>query len=88
MERILITARLLRRLELRTESLVHEFLASEQLGQQGVVAHAYEAVLSKHAHELGANELRVLKAVLLLAKLGARNESKEEVLTLIAALSG
>lgn len=74
--------------DLCNDSLINEFLSSERLGQQGALAHAYEAVLEKHRHELGHNEIRVLKSVLLMSKLSTKVGSKKEFPVLLAAFSG
>jgi hypothetical protein len=70
------------------ETLVGEFLASERFAEQGASAHAYEMVVEKYRNDLGHKELRVLKAVLLAAKLGAKVTTRQETLDLFAALSG
>lgn len=42
--------------DLCTDSMISEFLASERYGQQGASAHAYENVLHKYQLELSKNE--------------------------------
>jgi hypothetical protein len=74
--------------DLCIEALIDEFTASERYGQQGATANAYKAVVSKYQHELTRDEKKVLKAVLLLAKIGIKVESKPDYLDVIAMASG
>jgi len=74
--------------DLCSDSLVNEFLSSERFGQQGASAHAYETVLDKYRHELGCEDVRVLKSVLLSSKLGTKAKSKEDALALLSAFCG
>lgn len=83
----LVDRKVIAPVDLCNESLISEFLSSERFGQQGALAHAYEAVLDKYEHELGNAEIRILKSVLLSSKLGASVGSKEDSVELFAALS-
>ncbi len=74
--------------DLCTEAMINEFLASERYGQQGATAHAYESVLQKYQHELSKNEKNILKAVLVSAKIGIKVESKDDYLNVLAMFSG
>ncbi|MCR4440639.1 MAG: hypothetical protein QHH10_00345 [Peptococcaceae bacterium] len=70
------------------EALISEFLASERYGQQGATASAYESVLYKYKHEFSPDDKRVLKAVLVSAKIGLKTDSKEDYLHAISMFSG
>lgn len=75
-------------IDLCTDAMVSEFLASEQYGQQGATAHAYESAIDKYRHELLREQSALLKAVLLLSKIGYKVESKEECLQVLSFFSG
>lgn len=70
------------------DSLVDEFIASEQLGQQGNAAQAYKTVVEKYDKRLSDSELRVLRSVLLLEKARAILESREDCLRAISRFAG
>lgn len=74
--------------DLWSESLAHELLASEELGQQGAIAHAYSGVLNQHGNVLHPDLVRVLRAVVLAAKLGLHVESRGEALEALSDLTG
>ncbi len=74
--------------DLCSDALVDEFLASERSWQQGASAHALGSVLSKYGHQLDEQENRVLKAVLLMSKLSFRTASREDCLHALARLAG
>jgi len=71
-----------------TEALIQEFQASERLGQRGATALSYGDVLTKFGHQLAADEVRALKAALLLVKAGARLSSRDEFHRAMAAFGG
>lgn len=74
--------------DLCSDDLVNEFIASERFGQQGPSAQAFQAALARHEHVLSGDEIRVLKAVLLLAKVGARIPARGEWLHALALFGG
>ncbi|MCD6401981.1 MAG: hypothetical protein J7L73_08660 [Anaerolineales bacterium] len=74
--------------ELCTEDMVKEFLAAEQYGQQGAVAHAYENVLHRYEKEFSPKAKALLKAILLASKIGLRVQSQEECIEALAMFSG
>lgn len=74
--------------DLCTDSMISEFLASERYGQQGASAHAYENVLHKYQLELNKNEKGILKSVLLAGKIGVKVDSKDEYLLALSMFSG
>ncbi len=78
----------IRPVDICDESLISEFLASEQYGQQGATAHAYMGVMRKYQHELSSSEKAVLKAVLLSAKTGVKVDSKEDSLQVLGMFAG
>lgn len=79
---------LLNPIDLCNQSLVDEFLAAEQYGQQGAVANAYEAVVAKYEYQLSDEEKMLLKAVLLANKIGTKVESKTDYFDLFAHFFG
>lgn len=74
--------------DLCTEAMVSEFLSSEQYGQQGAVAHAYETVFHRYQHEISPIEKSQLQAILLASKIGLHVESQEDCTKALAMLSG
>ena len=74
--------------DLCSDAMLGEFLISEQYRQQGAIAHAYYSVVDKYRHELSREQNVLLKAVLLLSKVGYKVESKEECLHVLALFSG
>ncbi|MGQ9681553.1 MAG: hypothetical protein ACUVX9_03340 [Anaerolineae bacterium] len=74
--------------DLCSQALVDEFVASERWGQMGAAAQTYRSVCHKYEGHLTAGEIRALKAVLLLAKTGVRLQTRDEGLEAIAALCG
>lgn len=71
-----------------TNALIHEFQASERLGQRGAAALSYGDVMAKFGHQLTADEVCALKATLLLAKTGARVTSRDDFHRAMAAFGG
>lgn len=78
----------IRPVDLCSDYMVAEFLTSEQYGQQGAVAHAYESALQRYKQELDSAQKAQLKAVLLAAKMGLRVASEAEYLEALALLTG
>ncbi|NLA23513.1 MAG: hypothetical protein GX879_00955, partial [Bacteroidales bacterium] len=82
------TGKIILPVELCNEDMVNEFLLSEEYGQQGATAHAYESVIQKYQHELSREQNVLLKAVLLSSKIGFKIESREEYLEMLSLFSG
>ena len=78
----------IRPVNLCNESLIAEFLASEQYGLQGVSAHGYETVMHRYQYELTPEEIKALKAVLLSGKIGVKVTSKPDYLNALAMFTG
>lgn len=74
--------------DLCSDALVDEFVASERFGQQGTSAQAYKSVLSKYEHQMDNEEVRTLRAVLLMAKINPKIASKEGCIELLALFAG
>ncbi|HOU24283.1 MAG TPA: hypothetical protein PKW05_07600 [Anaerolineae bacterium] len=74
--------------DLLSEGLVTELAAAESFGQQGTSAQSYQAVVNRFGHQLSADELRVLSAILLLGKLHARTATRESAAAAVAMFSG
>ncbi len=70
------------------DPLIDEFVAAEKSGQQGAAAQAYRSVLSKYGHQMTPLEVRVLRAVLLMAKTSPRTTSRDDCLRALAMFSG
>ncbi len=70
------------------EGLINEFLASERYGQQGATAHGYETVLQRYRNVLSEDEKRLLKGVLVSAKIGVKAHSMEEYMQALSMFSG
>jgi len=77
-----------RPVDLCSEDLVEEFIATERFGHQGPSAQAFERVVEKFHGLLSDDELSILKAVLLLGKLRAKIDSKDGWLEAIQLLTG
>lgn len=71
-----------------SDMLVQELISSEEMGQQGSVAHSYTAVISKHGSRLTRPEREVLQAVLLASKLGLVSRDREDAICALATLAG
>jgi len=70
------------------EAMISEFLNSEQYGQQGATAHAYETTLQKYRHEFSDKEVAILKTVLLSTKIGIKLASQEDYFAALRMFSG
>lgn len=75
-------------IDLCNDAMIDEFLASEQYGQQGATAHAYQSVIHKHQYELSQDQRSLLKAILVSSKIGYKVKSKQECLQLLSVFSG
>lgn len=71
-----------------SDSLVAEFLSSERVGQQRAAAHAYSRVVDRYQHLLSSDEIRVLKATVMLIKVGVQTTSRDDCLQAISAFAG
>jgi hypothetical protein len=74
--------------DLCIDDLVGEFLSSEEFGQQGASAHAYESVLSKYAQEFNDVEKIVLRSILIIIKMKPKVENKEGYIEILSMFSG
>jgi len=77
-ERVFTEGQTIRPIALFTENLLAEFLMSERYGVQGSAALAYQTVLDKYNYQLTEYDRAILKAVVLIRKLGINTENKEE----------
>lgn len=75
-------------IDLCTDDMVKEFLASEQYGQQGAVAHAFENAVQRYEKEFSSKDRALLKAILLSSKIGLRVQSQDECDEALAMFSG
>ena len=74
--------------DLCSELLLNELLNSEEIGQQGSIAHSYTSVISKHGTKFSESQIRILKAILLASKLGLVGENKSDTIQALAEFSG
>src|SRR6056297_274581 len=74
--------------DLWSEALQEELLASEELGQQGSITHAYMSAISKYGSQLPQSDHRIMRGIVLAAKIGLYVENREESTHAIAELSG
>ncbi|MGM0608254.1 MAG: hypothetical protein ACQESP_07540 [Candidatus Muiribacteriota bacterium] len=62
-----------------SQSLLDEFINSEESAQQGTIAHSYSTVVNKYSSNLQKRHLKVLQAIVLASKIGLyvldRNDS-------------
>ncbi len=74
--------------DLCSEVLLNELLSSEEIGQQGSIAHSYTSVMAKHGSRFSHTQVKTLKAILLASKLGLVGENKSDTILALAELSG
>ena len=74
--------------DLWSDAMQEELLASEETGQQGSITHAYASVVARHGSQLDESLVRVLRGVVLSSKLSLRSEAKEDAVEAIAHLVG
>ena len=74
--------------DLWSDALQEELLASEELGQQGSITNAYVSAIAKYGAQLSQLAKRLLRAIVLAGKLGLRVTSREEATPAIAVLAG
>jgi len=74
--------------ELCNKSLVQEFISAEESGQQGALAHGYEAAKLRYINEFNRADDLILKTVLIMAKSEINVSSKDEYLDAMSIFSG
>ncbi len=74
--------------DLWSDALQEELLSSEELGQQGSIAHAYASAMAKYGSQLSQLAKRLLRAIVLAGKLGLHVSSREEATQAITVLAG
>ena len=74
--------------DLWSESLAEELLASEEHGQQGAIASAFSTVMARHGTKLTGRHRKILIAIVLASKMGLVVEDRVQANEAIAALSG
>lgn len=75
-------------IDLWSDALQEELLASEELGQQGSITHAYASAISKYGAQLSQSGTRILRSIVLAAKIGLYVETRNEATHAIAELTG
>ncbi|MHB8993699.1 MAG: hypothetical protein ACYC63_00445 [Armatimonadota bacterium] len=73
--------------DLWSEELQQELIASEESGQQGAVAGAYASAEATHGAHVSDQQRAALRAVVIAAKLGLRVANRAEALEALAALT-
>ena len=73
--------------DLCSDVLIAELLSSEEMGQQGSIAHSYSSVIAKNGSRLTSSQRNLLLAILLSSKLGLVVDSKDDALEALAALA-
>jgi len=74
--------------DLWSEELLQEFIASEENGQQGTIAHSYATVLAKHGSQLNNNQIALLSTIVLAVKLGLSVSNRDDATSALSRLSG
>lgn len=74
--------------DLWSDVLQSELIASEETGQQGSITHAYASVMAKHGARLPQDLQRLLCAVVLASKLGLQVDDKDEAAEALGELAG
>ena len=74
--------------DLWSEELLQEFIASEESGQQGTIAHSYATVLARHGSQLNNNQIALLRTIVLAVKLGLSVSSRDDATSALSRLSG
>lgn len=73
--------------DLWSNALQEELLSSEEFGQQGSITHAYMQAISKHKAQLPRLANRILRCIVISAKLGLYVKSKEEAANAFAVFT-
>ena len=74
--------------DLWSEELLQEFIASEESGQQGTIAHSYATAFNKHGNRLDPSQNTLLQAIVIAAKLGLTSTDRDEAVLALSCLSG
>lgn len=75
-------------LDLWSDELLEEFLLSEQQNFTGGVASSYQNIYEKYSHQLEAQHLKILKAIVLINKLGMKCDKREDAIDCISEFCG
>lgn len=87
-EMIFTEGQTIRPVEIFTENLLDEFLMSEKYSAQGSAALAYQTVLDKYKYQFSEYDRAILKAVVLIRKLGINAENTEDYLEALSMFCG
>ncbi len=74
--------------ELLTDSLREELIASEESGNQGAITHTLTSILNRHCGRLGHEAVNILKAIVIAEKLRMAAKSREDAVRGLSWLSG
>lgn len=71
-----------------SNELQEELIASEESGQQGSITHAYASAFARYGSHLSRDTTNILRAAVLVAKMGLHVESRDEAVKALADFSG
>lgn len=72
--------------DLWSDALQEELIASEEQGQQGAITSSYATVISRHGTKLSTNQKRILKAIVIASKLGLTVPNRSDANKAIAQI--
>jgi len=71
-----------------SDELQQELISSEESGQQGSITHAYASVFARYGNRLSEDSANILRAAVLVSKMGLQVESRDEAVKALARFSG
>lgn len=71
-----------------SEALQQELITSEEGGQQGAITHSYSSVVARHGSQLSSEILKLLRAIVLVSKLGMLSTSQDDAIGALSEFSG
>ncbi len=74
--------------DLWSNELLQEFISSEESGRQGMIAHAYSTVFSRHGNQFNPKQLDILKAIVLAEKLKLKAKNRSDAIEALSTLCG
>jgi len=74
--------------ELWSDALQQESITSEEAGQQGSITHSYSSAISKHGARFTAEQVAILRAVVIASKLGLVAGNKIEAVQALGQMAG
>jgi hypothetical protein len=71
-----------------SDALQHELISTEESGQQGSITHSYASITARYAAQLSENAIAVLRAVVLVSKMGLQVGNRDEAIKALGSFSG